>query len=155
MVTMYVTTFLLYVSGLTAKFVELLKVSEGKISEILTLQLRDLIKRSQPHIWCPEEPAHNAGAPSQLFQGILTLVKVALSPLHGMRTDKNEFLRKVKLRSAQGPARRGAGFAIVGMWKRYPAPSSCQAPTEPYSRELKALDIPSSANSFFCRCCVK
>ncbi len=71
-------TFLLASAGLTAKFVELLRVAEGKVSEVLTHRAREVVRQSAPHDWTPETPVYSTGAPSQYVLSLLDFIKARL-----------------------------------------------------------------------------
>lgn len=62
-------------AGLTAKLVELLRVAEGKVSEVLTHRAREVVRQSAPPDWTPETPVHSGGAPSQYVLSLLDFMK--------------------------------------------------------------------------------
>lgn len=78
------------IAGLTAKVVELLRVAEGKVTEVLTHECKEVIRQSPPQIWTPEVPVHSVIEPSEFVMGIMEFVKVGACPV---KTDKSAFAR--------------------------------------------------------------
>lgn len=67
---------LLDFAALTAKFVELLKVAEIKVSEVLTYQIKEVLKQNPVPNWAPEAPPQSAGSVSPFVSDIIKFVKV-------------------------------------------------------------------------------
>ena len=57
--------------------VELLKVAEGKVTEVLTHECKEVIRQSPPQVWTPEVPVHSVIEPSEFVLGIMEFVKVS------------------------------------------------------------------------------
>lgn len=63
-------------AGLTSKFTEVMRAAEQKAMEVLTYQLREVVKKSPPQDWAPEAPVQSAGNRAQYVLSLIEYIKV-------------------------------------------------------------------------------